>query len=81
MTQKEMNTGPGIFGPRTEAALKEFQKKHGVPATGYYGPKTRAALREAGRQGGRRQRRPGSTGTRGWPADPARSRAACRLRS
>ncbi len=48
LTQKEMNTGPGVFGPRTEAALKEFQQKHGVPATGYYGPKTRAALEKLG---------------------------------
>jgi predicted chitinase len=48
LTQKEMNTGPGVFGPRTEAALKEFQKKHGVPATGYYGPKTRAAFEKLG---------------------------------
>ncbi|WP_444881606.1 peptidoglycan-binding protein [Hyalangium versicolor] len=48
LTQKEMNTGPGVFGPRTESALKEFQQKHGVPATGYYGPKTRAALEKMG---------------------------------
>ncbi len=48
LTQKEMNTGPGIFGPRTEAALKEFQAAHGVPATGYYGPKTRAAFEKLG---------------------------------
>jgi predicted chitinase/LysM repeat protein len=48
MTQKEMNTGPGVFGPRTEDALQEFQKKHGVPATGYYGPKTRAAFEKLG---------------------------------
>ncbi|MBN1209052.1 MAG: LysM peptidoglycan-binding domain-containing protein [Myxococcaceae bacterium] len=48
LTQKEMNTGPGIFGPRTEDALQEFQKKHGVPATGYYGPKTRAAFEKLG---------------------------------
>ncbi len=48
MTQKEMNTGPGVFGPRTESALKEFQAAHGVPATGYYGPKTRAAFEKLG---------------------------------
>jgi predicted chitinase len=48
MTQAEMNTGPGIFGPKTEAALKEFQAAHGVPATGYYGPKTRAAFEKLG---------------------------------
>ena len=71
LTQKEMNTGPGVFGPRTESALKEFQKSHGVPATGYYGPLTRAAFQKAGAKVG------GSTGggkTTGpgpvRPADP-----------
>ncbi|WP_414641263.1 LysM peptidoglycan-binding domain-containing protein [Archangium sp.] len=48
MTQAEMNTGPGVFGPKTEAALKEFQAKHGVPNTGYYGPLTRAAFEKLG---------------------------------
>ncbi len=44
MTQEQMNTGPGIFGPQTEASLKRFQGEHGVPSTGYYGPLTREAL-------------------------------------
>jgi predicted chitinase len=48
LTQKEMNTGPGVFGPRTEAALKEFQREHNVPATGYYGPLTRKAFAKLG---------------------------------
>ncbi|WP_407653899.1 glycoside hydrolase family 19 protein [Archangium lipolyticum] len=56
LTQAEMNTGPGIFGPKTEAALKEFQAAHGVPNTGYYGPKTRAAFEKLGAKVG------GSTG-------------------
>lgn len=47
MTQAEMNTGPGTFGPRTEAALKKFQAKWGVSATGYFGPQSRAALTKA----------------------------------
>lgn len=47
MTKAEMATGPGIFGPRTEAALKRFQSRHGVQATGYFGPQTRAALTKA----------------------------------
>ena len=25
LTQKDMNTGPGIFGPKTEAALKDVK--------------------------------------------------------
>ena len=44
MTQAQMNTGPGIFGPMTEAAVKKFQSSHGVNATGNYGPQTRAAM-------------------------------------
>ncbi len=47
MSQATMDTGPGIFGPGTEAALKSFQGAHGVPATGYYGPLSRAALQQA----------------------------------
>jgi hypothetical protein len=48
MTQAEMNTGPGTFGPRTEQALKEFQAANGVKNTGYYGPLTRAAFEKLG---------------------------------
>jgi predicted chitinase/LysM repeat protein len=44
MTQGQMDTGPGTFGPQTEASLKRFQADHGVPSTGYYGPLTREAL-------------------------------------
>jgi peptidoglycan hydrolase-like protein with peptidoglycan-binding domain len=48
MTQEEMNTGPGVFGPRTEKALKEFQAANGVKNTGYYGPLTREAFSKLG---------------------------------
>ena len=48
MTQAEMNTGPGVFGPRTESALKEFQAANDVKNTGYYGPLTRAAFEKLG---------------------------------
>lgn len=52
MTQAQVNTGPGTFGPQTEAAVKRFQGDHGVPQTGYYGPMTRAAMNQAlGAQG------------------------------
>ena len=56
MTQAQVNTGPGIFGPRTEAALRRFQRDHNLAADGIYGPGTRAALREA--LNDRRPRRP-----------------------
>ncbi|WP_257457753.1 peptidoglycan-binding domain-containing protein [Archangium lipolyticum] len=48
MTQAQVNTGPGIFGPQTELALKKFQARHGVPSTGFYGPLTRAAFSKLG---------------------------------
>jgi predicted chitinase len=47
MSQAQKDTGPGIFGPQTEASLKAFQADHGVPSTGYYGPLTREALGQA----------------------------------
>lgn len=58
MTQAQMNTGPGIFGPRTFAALQSFQRSRGVPATGYYGPMSRAALSAALGNGGGRPHAP-----------------------
>lgn len=47
MTQAEMNTGPGIFGPRTDDALRDFQRSRNLTADGIYGPLTRAALTNA----------------------------------
>jgi uncharacterized protein YkwD len=36
----------GYFGPLTQAAVKKFQKKHGIEPVGVVGPKTRAKLNE-----------------------------------
>lgn len=47
MTQAQMNTGPGIFGSRTDAALRAFQRSSHLVADGIYGPKSRAALTAA----------------------------------
>lgn len=47
MTQAGMNTGPGIFGPRTQAGVKDFQREHGLPQTGSTDHATRAAMRKA----------------------------------
>jgi peptidoglycan hydrolase-like protein with peptidoglycan-binding domain len=47
LSQANMDTGPGEFGPNTEAALMAFQSANGVPSTGYYGPLTRAAMQKA----------------------------------
>mgnify|MGYP001322700553 CR=1 FL=1 len=46
LRQADMSTGPGIYGPRTEAAVRAFQAANGISQTGFYGPLTRAALRE-----------------------------------
>lgn len=37
-------TADGIFGPKTEAAVKDYQKKNGLDADGIVGPKTWAKL-------------------------------------
>ncbi len=34
----------GFFGPKTEEALRKFQKKFGIEAIGIFGPKTQARL-------------------------------------
>jgi peptidoglycan hydrolase-like protein with peptidoglycan-binding domain len=47
LSQAQMDTGPGIFGEQTEAALRSFQSASGVPSTGYYGPMTRDAMTQA----------------------------------
>lgn len=53
MTRAQVNTGPGVFGPRTENALKAFQRDHRdvngrqLVADGIYGPKTRGAMQRA----------------------------------
>jgi N-acetylmuramoyl-L-alanine amidase len=47
MTQAQMNSGAGSFGPQTETAVKKFQTDHKISATGYYGTQTAAALAKA----------------------------------
>lgn len=47
MTQAQINTGPGIFGPRTEAALRRFQAANDLVPDGKLGPLTYRALQNA----------------------------------
>jgi peptidoglycan hydrolase-like protein with peptidoglycan-binding domain len=66
LTQAQMNTGPGIFGEKTFAALKAFQADNGVDAIGRYGPKTRAAFEKLGAKiGGGSAPAPDPTGPTG----------------
>ncbi len=34
----------GFFGPKTEEALRKFQRKHGIDAIGIFGPKSQAKI-------------------------------------
>jgi len=47
LTEQQRRTGPGIFGPQTEAALKKFQREHQIEATGVLGPQTYRTLQTA----------------------------------
>jgi len=44
MTREQVNTGRGIFGPKTDAALREFQAEHNLTRDGIYGANTFRAL-------------------------------------
>ncbi len=53
-----MDTGPGNFGPQTEASLRRFQRARGVAPIGIYGPQTRAAFARLGARIGTPHRNP-----------------------
>lgn len=62
MTQAQVNTGYGTYGPQTEAAVNALQKQLGVDNSsgpGYFGPKTIAAIQQSGQT----TPPPGGTGT------------------
>ncbi|HXE73940.1 MAG TPA: peptidoglycan-binding protein [Candidatus Nitrosotenuis sp.] len=41
----------GVFGPKTQKAVREFQEKHGLAVDGIVGPQTQQALNNVGQQG------------------------------
>lgn len=61
MSQNDFRSGPGVYGPRTEAAVKRLQAHVGLPVTGVAAPSTLAAL---------------ASGARYQPVAPERSRGA-----
>ncbi|MFT3708890.1 MAG: peptidoglycan-binding domain-containing protein [Archangium sp.] len=44
MSNADFKSGPGVYGPRTEAAVKRLQAYVGLPVTGVAGPSTFSAL-------------------------------------
>ena len=44
LRSSDVATGPGVFGPRTEAAVRKFQGREGLPVSGMVGPQTWSAL-------------------------------------
>lgn len=44
MTRAEVNTGRGIFGPKTDRALRQFQSEHNITANGVYDANTFRSL-------------------------------------
>jgi peptidoglycan hydrolase-like protein with peptidoglycan-binding domain len=49
MSNADFRSGPGVYGPRTEAAVKRLQQSVGLPVTGIAGPSTLAALSSGAR--------------------------------
>ncbi len=49
MSLNDLKSGPGVYGPRTEAAVKRLQAHIGLPATGIAAPSTLAALASGAR--------------------------------
>lgn len=44
MTEAQKKTGPGVFGPMTQAAVKAFQADNNIGADGVYGPYTATVM-------------------------------------
>ncbi len=44
LTQRDITSGPGVYGPRTEQGVRAFQRSVGLPQTGVAGAATLNAL-------------------------------------
>ena len=49
MPLADLRSGPGVYGPRTEAAVRRLQASVGLPETGVAAPSTLAALNSGAR--------------------------------
>jgi peptidoglycan hydrolase-like protein with peptidoglycan-binding domain len=49
MSNADFRSGPGVYGPRTEAAVMRLQQSVGLAVTGLAGPTTMAALASGAR--------------------------------
>lgn len=47
LTGAQVNTGRGIFGPQTDAALRRFQSEHNLTSDGIFGARTFRAIQNA----------------------------------
>ncbi|HEY3446630.1 MAG TPA: peptidoglycan-binding domain-containing protein [Myxococcales bacterium] len=68
----DYKTGPGAFGPHTEAALKSFQAHHGCAVDGWYGDQSEKAMRKALGTAGATPSKPPTSGSSASPVkEPA----------
>lgn len=44
LSRGDFSSGAGVFGPRTETAVKRLQTEHGLPVTGVLDARSSAAL-------------------------------------
>jgi peptidoglycan hydrolase-like protein with peptidoglycan-binding domain len=58
LTKDQVNTGYGIFGPKTEAAVESFQKKNNLQITGKFDAATQEAMRDVFDGVGRKNQNP-----------------------
>ncbi|HEY1088968.1 MAG TPA: peptidoglycan-binding domain-containing protein, partial [Archangium sp.] len=49
MSLNDFRSGPGVYGPRTEAAVKRLQLRVGLPVTGIANASTQQALASGAR--------------------------------